>query len=147
MNQKHTSNQNHEPTKKQMLELLGKKASLWSSLREYLASSYPQCIPVFTIEGKNADYTIRYRKSGKTLVTLHPADEALTILVVLGKKEVAKVEQFEDKLSKKIQELFRNTNQLHDGRWLWIRPSTKKDIESIKILLSVKRRPKRYEVG
>ena len=145
MNQKHTSNQNCEPTEKQMLELLGKKAPLWSSLREYLAGNYPQCIPVFTIEGKDKDYTIRYRKSSKTLVTLHPAEEALTVLIILGKKEVAKVEQFENKLSKKVQELLSNTNQLHDGRWLWIRPSTKKDIESIKMLLNAKRRPKRNE--
>ena len=141
MNQKHSSNQNCEPTEKRMLELLGSKAPLWSSLREHLASNYPQCVSVFTIEGKNADYTIRYRKSGKTLVTLYPAEESLTVLVVLGKKEVAKVEQFENSLSRKMQELFKNTDQLHDGRWLWIRPSTKKDIDSIKILLKVKRRP------
>lgn len=131
-----------EPTEKQMLELLGGKAPLWSSLREYLASSYPQCIGVFTIEGKNKDYTIRYRKSGKTLVTLYPGEKSLTVLIVLGKKEVAKVEQFEKKLSKKIQEIFSCTNQLHDGRWLWIKPSSKADIESIKIMLNAKRRPR-----
>ena len=132
---------------KQILEMLGSKGRFWLGLREYLASYYPGCAAVFSIEGKKKDYTIRYRKSGKTLVTLYPAEKSLTVLVVLGKKEVAKVEQFENKLSKKIQELFSSTNQLHDGRWLWIKPSTKKDIESIKMLLSVKRRPKRCEVG
>jgi len=147
MDQKHTSNHNCEPTEKQLLKLLDKKAALWSDLREYLIDHYPQCIPIFTIEGKDAVYTIRYRKGGKTLVTLYPADKALTVLVVLGKKEVAKVEQFENKLSKKIRELFNNTNQLHDGRWLWIRPSTQKDIASIKMLLNIKRRPKCCEVG
>ena len=131
-----------EPTEKQMLELLGKKATLWSDLREYLANHYPECIPVFALEGKNKEYTIRYRKSGKTLVTLYPASKSLTVLVVLGRKEVAKVEACESKLSNKTRELFRNTNQLHDGRWLWIRPSTQKDIESIKILLNAKRRAK-----
>ena len=142
MNQNHISNQNCEPTEKQILEMLGSKARFWSSLREYLASNYPQCIPVFTIEGKDADYTIRYRKSGKTLVTLYPAKKSLTVLVVLGKKEVIKVEACQSKLSKKIRDLFNNTNQLHDGRWLWIKPSTKKDIESIKMLLTAKRLPK-----
>ena len=132
-----------KPTERQMLRLLGKKATLWSGLREYLANHYPECIPVFTLEGKNKEYTIRYRKSGKTLVTLYPASKSLTVLVVLGKKEVAKVEACESKLSKKIRDLFRNTNQLHDGRWLWIRPSSKADLESIKILLNAKRRAKR----
>lgn len=147
MNQKYTANQNCEPTEKQMLRLLGKRAPFWSSLREYLGNCYPQCVPVFTIEGKDKSYTIRYRKSGKTLVTLYPAGNSLTVLVVLGKKEVAKVEQFENKLSKKIYDLFHNVKQYHDGRWLWIKPSTQKDIESIKMLLSTKRRPKHREVG
>ncbi len=68
------------------------------------------------------------------------------MLVVLGKKEVAKVEQLENKLSKKVQELFRNTDQLHDGRWLWIKPSSKADIKSIKVLLNVKRKPKLEDI-
>ena len=135
-------NQDYEPTEKQMIKLLGKKATLWSDLRAYLANHYPECVPVFQIEGKDKSYTIRYRKSGKTLVTLYPASKSLTVLVVLGKKEVDKIEQFENKLSKKICDLFHNVKQYHDGRWLWIKPSTKKDIESIKMLLNAKRRPK-----
>ncbi len=143
MNQNHIPNQDCEPTEKQMLNLLGRKATLWSDLREYLVNHYPECVPVFSVEGKSRDYTIRYRKSGKTLVTLYPASKSLTVLVVLGKKEVAKVEAFESKLSDKTRELFRKTNQLHDGRWLWINPTSKTDLESIKMLLNAKRRPKR----
>ncbi len=63
-------------------------------------------------------------------------------MVVLGKKEVVKAEAVFDKLSVGVRKLFRETDQLHDGRWLWIRPSSKTDIESIKILLNAKRRPK-----
>ena len=131
-----------EPTETEMLKLLGSKAKFWLSLREYLVSHYPECVPVVTIGKKEEDYTIRYRKSGKTLVTLCPASKSLTVLVVLGKKEVAKVEVLENKLSKKIRDLFHNVKQYHDGRWLWIKPSTKKDIESIKVLLNAKRQPK-----
>ena len=141
------SDQDSEPTEDQLRELLGSKAPLWASLRQYLGNYYPQCVPVSTIEGQNASYTIRYRQSGKTLVTLHPAKNDLTVLVVLGKKEVAKVEVFEDKLSKRVRDLFRSTNQLHDGLWLWIKPSTEKDIDSVKMLLNVKRRPMAPEVG
>jgi hypothetical protein len=143
MSGKQNSNEKREPTEKQYLELLGKKGSLWSELREYLTHYYPQCQPIFTVEGKDASYTIRYRKSGKTLVTLYPAEKDLAVLVVLGKKEIAKVEEFEEKLSKRIQEIFRNSKQYHDGRWLWIKPVTRKDLESIKMLLQVKRRPQK----
>ena len=132
---------NHIP-EDQILELLGERADLWLSLRENLAKYYPDCIPLFGIEGKNKEFVIRYRKSSRTLVTLYPADDSLVVLVVLGKKEVAKTEALVDKLSTKVRKLFQETDQLHDGRWLWIRPSSKTDVESIMLLLSTKRRPK-----
>ena len=97
---------------------------------------------MFGVEGKNKEYVIRHRKSGRTLVTLYPARSSLVVLVVLGKKEVAKTEALMDKLSTKVRKLFQETDQLHDGRWLWIKPSSKTDVESIKLLLSTKRRPK-----
>ena len=147
MSKKQMTGGKYEPAEAKMRQMLGPKAKLWSVLRKYLADHYPECVPVFTIEGKDKSYTIRYRKSGKTLVTLYPASKSLIVLVVLGKKEIAKVETFESKLSKKIRDLFRNTKQYHDGRWLWIKPSIPKDIESIKALLSTKRRPKHCEVG
>ena len=134
--------QNGDIPEEQILELLGMKAGLWLSLREYLADYYPDCVPVFGIEGKNKEYVIRYRKSGRTLVTLYSARSSLVVLVVLGKEEVAKTEALVDKLSTKVRKLFQETDQLHDGRWLWIRPSSKTDVESIKLLLSTKRRPK-----
>lgn len=39
-----------KPTEKQMLELFGKKAAIWSDLLAYLTSHYPECIAVSTIE-------------------------------------------------------------------------------------------------
>ena len=130
-----------KPTEDDVLKWVGKRASLWSDIRKYLASHYDH-VPELDFGGKKYGWSIRYRKSGKTLVTLLPERSGFTALVVLGKKEVAKVEACEKKLSKKIGGLFRSTYQLHDGRWLWIRPSSKADIESIKILLGTKRRPK-----
>ena len=121
---------------------LGKQASIWATIRKYLADYYSDCEPVFSIEGKNKNYVFRYRKSGKTLVTLYPEKASLVVLVVLGKNEVLKAESLLCKLSTKIKKLFLETSQLHDGRWLWIRPKSKSDVESIKALLSVKRRPK-----
>ena len=48
-----------------------------------------------------------------------------------------------DKLNSQVRSLFENTEQLHDGRWLWIRVLSKNDIESIKLLLHAKRKPKK----
>ena len=134
-----------EPTENRMLKWIGSKAALWSDLREYLASHYDH-LPELDFGGKKYGWSVRYRKSGKTLVTLFPERDSFTALIVLGKKEVAKAEAVFDKLSVGVQKLFQETNQLHDGRWLWIRPSSKADIESIKILLNTKRLAKQRDI-
>jgi hypothetical protein len=62
------------------------------------------------------------------------------VLVVLGKKEIAKVKTL--KLNPFLTNIFQTAKQYHDGRWLWIRPRNQHDIESIKTLLTAKRKPK-----
>ena len=141
MTYKRMLNQEDKPTEDEMREWIGKGAVLWCDLREYLASGYDH-VPELDFGGKKYGWSVRYRKSGKTMVTLFPECGGFTALVVLGKKEVVKAEAVPDKLSMKVWKLFRETNQLHDGRWLWIRPSSKADLKSIKMLLNAKRRAK-----
>jgi hypothetical protein len=134
-------NKECKPTEAEMLKWIGKKTVLWSDLTEYLASHY-DLVTELDFWGEKHGWSISYRKSGKTLVRLFPECGGFMALVVLGKKEVVKTEAVFEKLSMRIQKLFRETKQLHDGRWLWIRPSSKADINSIKVLLSLKRQPK-----
>lgn len=129
-----------KPTESMMLKIVGKKAALWKGFRKYLAEHYEH-EPVMSVGKKEYDWTIRYRKSGKTLVTILPEKNTFCILVVLGKKEIAKAKEV--KLNSFVKNVFGTSKQYHDGRWLWIRPRNKSDIDSIKNLLAVKRRPHR----
>jgi hypothetical protein len=90
---------------------------------------------------KKRGWTIRYRKSGKTLGYFFPEDNAFSVLLVLGDKESEKVDSIKNRLEARIKSVFENTEQLHDGRWLWIRVLTKSDVESVKLLLQAKRKP------
>lgn len=139
-------NKERKPTKAEILRWIGKRGVHWSNLIEYLDSHYDH-VPELSFWGKKYGWAIRYRRSNKTLVALYPEFGRFTVLVILGKKEVFKVEAMLEKLSKRVQKLFRETKQLHDGRWLWVRPSTKKDVESIKILLNAKQRAKSGEIS
>ena len=88
---------------KEIQLLLGKQAAIWTAIRKYLAEYYPDCEPVFSIEGKDKNYVYRYRKSSRTLITLCPEKASLIALIVLGKKEVLKVESILDKLNNKMK--------------------------------------------
>jgi hypothetical protein len=94
-------------------------------------------------EEGDLDSTIRYRRSGKTLITFYPKKDELTILIIFGKKEVEKFEKSRDDFSPEIVELFDNTKQYHDGRWLHIKVPTFENLEEIKKLLHIKRKPKK----
>ncbi len=65
------------------------------------------------------------------------------MLVILGKKEVEKALPKLGELTPGAREVFENTEQLHDGRWLWIRVFNADDVNSVKLLLNAKRKPKK----
>ena len=128
-----------KPTNKDFEKRVGKKAALWSELRTYISRHYDH-EPVLSIGKKEFDWTIRYRWSGKTLVTLSPEENDFCVLVVLGKAEVEKVKKA--KLNTFVKNVFTKAKQYHDGKWLFIRPRNSKDIESVLALLTIKRSPK-----
>lgn len=130
------------PTLKDLCRQISNRVNLWSELTEYIAGHYDH-EPVIRQEGKDASLCIRYRRGGKTLVTLYPREGEFTVLIVLGKDEVAGAKKL--KLSRNVKNTFRNAKQYHDGRWLWVHPRCKDDIDSVFSLLAVKRKPKKEE--
>lgn len=128
-----------KPTEKDFLSLIGPGSGLWTKLREYLADNYRGHMPELSVGKKEHDWTIRYRRSGKTLVTLMPEPGGFCVLVVLGKEEVQKARQA--KLNDAVRQVFEKSKQYHDGRWLWIRPRTKGDLASAINLISLKSKP------
>ena len=65
------------------------------------------------------------------------------MLIVLGKKEVEKATATLGDFNKNTRHIILNTEQLHDGRWLWIRIHKLEETDDIKKLIQIKRRPKK----
>jgi hypothetical protein len=137
------SDKTHQPSEEEMRKFIGKPAvDAWIELKHFIYSSYDLKGETL-FYGKKYGWTIRYRKSGTTLCTLFPEKSEFTVLIVLGKKDSEKVLSLQQEFSEKTQLLLRKTQQLHDGRWLWLRISQLEDIEDVKKLLHIKRRPKK----
>jgi hypothetical protein len=133
-------NKEKRPSKEEILKTIGAKSSLWLEIHKFVENNY-DFSPELVYFTKKYGWTIRYRKSGKTLVYFFPEDNAFSVLMVLGSKESEKVDSIKNRLEARITSVFENTEQLRDGRWLWIRVLTKSDVESIKLLLQAKRKP------
>ncbi len=132
-----------EPTEEEMLSFIGEQTKeAWLEIRRFIEDRY-DLVPDTIFCGAKYGWTIRYRKGGKTLCSLFPEKGGFTILIVLGKKESEKAISIRDELSSKIRTLLGNTEQLHDGRWLWIRLLTTSDTDDVKKLLQIKRKPEK----
>jgi len=121
--------------------LVGRRVPIWSALVDYLSLGYDH-EPVFSIEGKDHAWCFRYRRGGKTLVTLYPRRDDFTVLVVLGRDEVPAAKEIIDRQSARVRTAFDEARQFPDGRWLWIKPAFRNDVDSIAALLALKRRPR-----
>lgn len=131
-----------KPSEKEILDYLGGKAGeAWADVVSFLRTSY-DFSPELDYGGTKYGWSIRYRKNGKSLCTLYPERGAFTVLVVLGKKEAAQVEEYMSEFSMRFVDLFKSARQFHDGRWLWIKILDKSDAEDVRRLLVMKRRPK-----
>ena len=71
--------------------------------------------------GKKFGVMVRYRKNGKTLVSIFPEKNKFAVVLVYGKKEVILFESQRETFSPFIVSTFDETPQLHDGRWMLIR--------------------------
>lgn len=125
-----------------ILSALGEAGARWLDLREHLRSHYDFAAETVFFT-KDCGWSVRYRRSGKTLCTLFPERGGFTVLLVLGRAEILKAEQLIGRLNENVLRVLQSTPQLHDGRWLWIPVTDAGDAESVKALLAVKAKPKR----
>lgn len=133
----------HKPVNEDIYRVLGSDAKkAWDNMQKYL-SKYYKIEPETVFYGKNYGWNIRYRKSGKTLCSLFPENGSFSFLIVFGKKEVEKATLMLNEFSTGIQDIILNTKQLHDGRWLWIKVHKIEEIDDIKKLVKIKRRPEK----
>jgi len=131
----------NKPTEQKIMSFIGEPAKkAWLEVRRFIEDCYG-LVPETVFYGAKYGWTIRYRKSGKTLCSLFPEKGGFTVLVVLGKKESEKALSMQDELSSKIRNFLEDTEQLHDGRWLWLRILTTSDANDVKKLLQIKRKP------
>lgn len=130
-----------KPTEEDILVALGKAKQLWLDYHAYIQANYEFSSETIFF-AKNYGWAVRYRKKSRTMCYAFPEFGAYSILIVLGKPEAARVEAVKEKLNQKIRTVFEQTDQLHDGKWLWVRVSEQSDLESVLQLLHAKQKPR-----
>ena len=129
------------PTEKKISTAIGSRGvRLWKQIREFLEKNY-DFQPELQFYGQKYGWCYRYRRKGKTLCTLFPEMKAFTALVTLGKREIEDIEGSLADFNKDTQKVFADARQFHDGKWIYKRVLNKSDLDDIKSLITIKKKP------
>ena len=65
-------------------------------------------------------WNIKFKKAGKTLCTIYPKEHYFTVLVVVGTKEKAAVEEILPECTAELQSIYNQTQEGNEQRWLMV---------------------------
>lgn len=126
------------PREKDVLAALGTRAALlWTQLRAFLRKNY-DFKPELLFYGKKYGWCHKYRRKGKTLCVLFPEMKAFTVLVTLGKKEIAQYEARRADFNESTCRMYGSAYQYHDGKWLYKRVLNNSDLMDVMHLIRIK---------
>jgi hypothetical protein len=114
--------------------------SSWTDLVKFVDNHY-ELDKKLLFYGKKYGWAVQYKRVNKTIMTLFPERKSYTVLFTFGKKELERYEERKQVFSRPVSENIDNTEQLHDGKWVWLRHADKEFTEDIVELLNIKRKP------
>jgi len=136
-----------KPSERSILVAIGTRGTkLWKQLRAFLKVNY-DFKPELHFYGIKYGWCFKYTRKNKTLCVLFPETKAFTVLVVLGKKEVAQFEEKRLSFNEDTRRLFKTAYQYHDGKWLYKRVVNNSDVKDVIALIKMKRRQKGRKVS
>src|SRR5690554_4695932 len=131
------------PTREDMEKFIENKevVTLWNKLHKYIDDFY-NFNEIIKYGGKSFGWIVNYRYGSKSMLSLYPERNAFTVLFVFGKKELENFQEVSGNLSKETNNIIKNTEKYHDGKWIWLRVLRDEQYQDCLVLLNIKRKPK-----
>lgn len=133
------------PSAEEMRELLGDELfSVWEKLTSAIDEKY-EMDRLWDKGYREWIYEYKYRRGGKTLVTLYAKEKTIGVQIIFGKDERVKAEAIRDQISEKTAQIYEDANTFHDGKWVMFLPEDDSMTQDFMKLLAVKRKPNRKQ--
>lgn len=91
--------------------------------------------------GRDYGWMLRYRRAGRTLVSVFPGAGHVTVLVVVGPTLEAQTDDLD--LGPRLGAALREARAYPEGRWVYVTPEDDADVEAIERLLLRRMPPSR----
>ena len=86
---------------------------------------------------------LKFRQGQKTILTVYTHEDRFTFLVIFGKKEREIFEAVKDEYPQWLLDYYENANTYHDGKWMFIDVRNLQELETVKKLILIKKKPNR----
>lgn len=131
------------PSTEEMQELLGEELfCVWEKLTSAIDEKY-EMDRLWDKGYREWVYEYKYRRGGKTLVTLYAKERTIGVQIIFGKDERVKVEANRENLSEQALRAYDEAQTYHDGKWVMFFPKDDGMIGDFMKLMALKRRPNR----
>ncbi len=87
--------------------------------------------------------TVRFRRGGKTVLTLTEQNERIDFLVIFGEKEREGFESTRNRFSPRIMKIYDASRTYHDGKWVFFPVAEMSMLEEVKQVIFMKKKPNR----
>ncbi len=125
----------HRPTQLDILKAIHPREDDWNEFVEFIRRNYSRQEEL-KYYGKNYGWAARFKRGGKALVSLYPAQGGFTAQIILNTIDVKKA--LESDIGPRIRDTIGKARPYTEGRWLFIPANTRKDLQDIRTLVVIK---------
>lgn len=86
---------------------------------------------------------LKFKQGKKTILTIYIREDSFTFLVIFGKKERSCFDARRTEFSQFVCEHYDRAKTYHDGKWMYMDVTTPEQLEDIKKLILIKKKPNR----
>ena len=91
----------------------------------------------------NGKDELKFRRGGKTVLTIYIRDDRFDFLVIFGKTEREAFELQRASMPEKICDIYDGSKTYHDGKWMLFPVKDLETLEAVKRLVLIKKKPNR----
>jgi hypothetical protein len=129
------TDKSYKPAEKEVFESISSVKPLWDDLISFIEDNY-KIKGEFKFYGKNFGWALRYRKSGKVLISIYPGKDEFVVQIILNGKEVEKALQLD--ITQETKKIIIEKPPIREGKWIYLKVTPDTGLMDIKNLILVR---------
>ncbi len=86
---------------------------------------------------------LKFKQGKKTILTIYIKEDKYVFLIIFGKQERAVLEERKSEFSEYVCRYYDGAKTYHDGKWMFFDVTSLEQLEEIKQLILIKKKPNR----